>query len=46
MSAPRLAEALGGGYVNYFSLAGRSYKVIPQVQRTSRLNVAHLMITT
>jgi multidrug efflux pump len=37
-----LGEALGGGYVNYFSLDGRSYKVIPQVQRTSRLNVAQL----
>jgi multidrug efflux pump len=37
-----LAEALGGGYVNYFSLEGRSYKVIPQVQRTARLNVADL----
>ena len=37
-----LAEALGGGYVNYFSLDGRSYKVIPQVQRSARLNVADL----
>jgi multidrug efflux pump len=37
-----LAQALGGGYVNYFSLDGRSYKVIPQVQRVSRLNVADL----
>ncbi len=37
-----LAEALGGGYVNYFSLDGRSYKVIPQVERTARLNVADL----
>ncbi len=37
-----LAEALGGGYVNYFSLAGRSYKVIPQVQRKARLNVSDL----
>ena len=36
------AEALGGGYVNYFSLEGRSYKVIPQVQRTARLNVSDL----
>src|SRR5205823_1004002 len=25
-----LGDALGGGYVNYFSIAGRSYKVIPQ----------------
>ncbi len=26
-----LSSMLGGGYVNYFSIAGRSYKVIPQV---------------
>jgi multidrug efflux pump len=37
-----LAEALGGGYVNYFSLDGRSYKVIPQVERSARLNVSDL----
>jgi multidrug efflux pump len=33
-----LSAALGGGYVNYFSIAGRSYKVIPQVLQTDRLN--------
>jgi multidrug efflux pump len=33
-----LGSALGGGYVNYFSIAGRSYKVIPQVLQKSRLN--------
>ncbi|HEX4648380.1 MAG TPA: efflux RND transporter permease subunit [Steroidobacteraceae bacterium] len=33
-----LTAALGGGYVNYFSIAGRSYKVIPQVLQTDRLN--------
>jgi multidrug efflux pump len=33
-----LGAALGGGYVNYFSLAGRSYKVIPQVLQADRLN--------
>ena len=33
-----LNGALGGGYVNYFSLGGRSYKVIPQVQQVDRLN--------
>jgi multidrug efflux pump len=33
-----LSEALGGNYVNYFSLDDRSYKVIPQVNRLSRLN--------
>ena len=37
-----LAAMLGGGYVNYFSLAGRSYKVIPQVQRY-RLNTQQLL---
>jgi multidrug efflux pump len=34
---------LGGGYVNYFSMDTRSYKVIPQVERTSRLNVDQLL---
>jgi len=33
-----LGAALGGGYVNYFSISGRSYKVIPQVQQVDRLN--------
>ena len=33
-----LGAALGGGYVNYFSIAGRSYKVIPQVLQKYRLN--------
>ena len=33
-----LSAALGGGYVNYFSIAGRSYKVIPQVRQVDRLN--------
>jgi multidrug efflux pump len=33
-----LGAALGGGYVNYFSLFGRSYKVIPQVLQKDRLN--------
>ena len=33
-----LSAALGGGYVNYFSVAGRSYRVIPQVKQTDRLN--------
>jgi multidrug efflux pump len=37
-----LSNALGGNYVNYFSLDGRSYKVVPQVQRSARLNVADL----
>jgi multidrug efflux pump len=34
---------LGGGYVNYFSLDQRSYKVIPQVERASRANVQQLL---
>jgi multidrug efflux pump len=33
-----LTAALGGGYVNYFAMAGRSYKVIPQVLQLDRLN--------
>lgn len=37
-----LSAMLGGGYVNYFSLDGRSYKVIPQVQQADRLNVDQL----
>jgi multidrug efflux pump len=37
-----LSSMLGGGYVNYFSLDGRSYKVIPQVAQASRLTTAAL----
>ena len=33
-----LGAALGGGYVNYFSIDGRSYRVMPQVRQTDRLN--------
>ena len=33
-----LGAAMGGGYTNYFSLSGRSYKVIPQVLQADRLN--------
>jgi multidrug efflux pump len=32
-----LSTMLGGNYVNRFSIQGRSYKVIPQVQRVERL---------
>jgi multidrug efflux pump len=32
-----LSALLGGDYVNRFSIQGRSYKVIPQVKRASRL---------
>jgi multidrug efflux pump len=38
-----LGAALGGGYVNYFSIAGRSYKVIPQVQQVDRLNPSNVL---
>ncbi len=33
-----LSAMLGGGYVNFFELGGRSYKVIPQVDQQFRLN--------
>jgi len=33
-----LGAALGGGYVNYFSIDGRSYRVMPQVAQPARLN--------
>jgi multidrug efflux pump len=33
-----MASALGGDYVNRFNIAGRSYKVIPQIERSQRLN--------
>jgi multidrug efflux pump len=38
-----LSAMLGGGYVNYFSISGRSYKVIPQVQQRFRLNPEQLL---
>jgi len=37
-----MASMLGGAYVNWFSMQGRSYKVIPQVQRVDRLNPEQL----
>jgi multidrug efflux pump len=37
-----LGAAVGGDYVNRFSVAGRSYKVIPQVLRVERLNPEQL----
>jgi multidrug efflux pump len=33
-----LSAALGGNYVNRFNIAGRAYKVIPQIARGDRLN--------
>ncbi|HEX7641500.1 MAG TPA: efflux RND transporter permease subunit [Burkholderiaceae bacterium] len=38
-----LGAALGGGYVNYFAISGRSYKVIPQVLQTDRLNPSEIL---
>jgi multidrug efflux pump len=32
-----LGAMVGGGFVNRFDIAGRSYKVIPQIQRVNRL---------
>lgn len=37
-----LSAMLGGGYVNYFSISGRSYRVIPQVRQPDRLNPSQL----
>ncbi len=38
-----MSHALGGLYVNYFSLDNRSYEVIPQVAQRFRLNSAQLL---
>lgn len=38
-----LSSMLGGGYVNYFSLDGRSYKVIPQAKQEARLNTDQVL---
>jgi len=37
-----LATLLGGQYVNRFSLQGRSYKVIPQVDDLARMDISKL----
>jgi multidrug efflux pump len=37
-----IAAAVGGNFVNRFSVAGRSYKVIPQLTRAERLNPEQL----
>ncbi|HVF70598.1 MAG TPA: efflux RND transporter permease subunit [Chthoniobacterales bacterium] len=37
-----LSAAVGGNFVNRFNIAGRSYKVIPQIKRTERLNADQL----
>lgn len=38
-----LGTLLSGGYVNYFGLDGRSYKVIPQVEQRYRLNANQVL---
>jgi multidrug efflux pump len=37
-----LASLIGGNYVNRFDIGGRSYKVIPQIQRVDRLTAEQL----
>jgi multidrug efflux pump len=37
-----ISSMLGGNFVNRFDIAGRSYKVIPQIQRSDRLNPEQL----
>ncbi|MEP6603583.1 MAG: efflux RND transporter permease subunit [Spartobacteria bacterium] len=37
-----LSASIGGNFVNRFNIAGRSYKVIPQIKRTDRLNPEQL----
>ena len=41
-----LSTLLGGNYVNRFSIEGRSYKVIPQVERAERLTPDQLCRST
>jgi len=37
-----LSASIGGNFVNRFNIAGRSYKVIPQIKRIDRLNPQQL----
>jgi multidrug efflux pump len=37
-----VSAMMGGNFVNRFSIQGRSYKVIPQVERVQRLNAEQL----
>ncbi|MDQ2919252.1 MAG: efflux RND transporter permease subunit, partial [Verrucomicrobiota bacterium] len=37
-----MSAMLGGNFVNRFNIAGRSYKVIPQIERSERLNPEQL----
>lgn len=38
-----LASNLGENYINFFNFYGRSYKVIPQIEREERLNFDQLL---
>jgi multidrug efflux pump len=40
--ASDLGAMVGGNFVNRFDISGRSYKVIPQIQRSDRLNPSQL----
>ncbi len=40
-----LGALVGGGHVNWFSLAGRSYKVIPQIMQRYRLTADQILNT-
>ena len=40
-----LGALVGGGHVNWFSLAGRSYKVIPQIMQRYRLTADQILDT-
>jgi len=40
-----LAVLVGGNFVNRFNFSGRSYKVIPQLERIARLNASQLADT-
>lgn len=38
-----LSNALSQNYINYFNYAGRSYQVIPQMDRAARLNASQVL---
>lgn len=38
-----LGAALSEGYINYFDYVGRSYQVIPQMQRSQRINPENIL---
>ncbi|PIQ44217.1 MAG: multidrug efflux protein [Gammaproteobacteria bacterium CG11_big_fil_rev_8_21_14_0_20_46_22] len=47
--ANSLSTAMSGAYINYFSMANRSYEVIPQIKRPLRYNpddINHIYIKT